>query len=400
MGDKPEPPQPPNPVKVSGLQTQSNVSTAVANAWLNNTDTYGPLGSTEYQTTGYETVRIPAGKDGQKWREIRVPTFRQINKLSADQQRLLDLQESTGHNLGRLAVDQSARMQDYLRQGMDPNLLPDDVRNAAQAEQLQTAVSPDNFSADRQRVEEALYSRLNPQLERDRASLDTRLANQGITQNSEAYNKAIDEMNRKSNDARMQVVLGAGQEQNRLYGLEQQRVGQANQAIQGNYANQMSSDQAQQTLRQQALQEMAFFRNQPLSELSQLMHGSAPTMPQFQGWSGPTVANTDVSGNFYRSAALEQQNYLAQQQQQNAMMGGLFGLGGSMMGLFSDRRLKENIKRIGKADNGIPLYLYNYIGETEPRIGPMADEVEKVKPEAVGEFGGFKTVRYDLALGA
>jgi hypothetical protein len=175
-------------------------------------------------------------------------------------------------------------------------------------------------------------------------------------------------------------------------------VGQANQAIQGNYSNQLQSQAAQQTLRQQALQEEAFLRNQPISEINQLMRGSAPTMPQFQGWSGPTVANTDVSGNFYRSAALEQQNYLAQQQQQNAMMGGLFGLGGAFAGLFSDRRLKDNIKKVGKLDNGLDVYSYTMNGV--PQIGLIAQEVEKVKPEAVGEIGGFKTVRYDLAVEA
>jgi hypothetical protein len=394
----PEMPEAPNPIKVSGLQTQSNVQTAVANAWLNNTDTLGPLGSTDYVEQGYRNIQIPAGKNGQRVRNVRVPIFKQINRLSTDQQRLLDLQEQSGQNIGELAVQQSDRMQDYLRQGIDPNTLPDDVRNAAQAEQLLRAQSPDDFVAEKHRTEDALMARLNPQLDRDQNSLLTRLANQGVTPGSEAYNRAMDQFGRQSNDARMQAILGAGQEQNRLYGLEQQRVGQANQAIQGNYSNQLQSQAAQQTLRQQALQEEAFLRNQPISEINQLMRGSAPTMPQFQGWNGPTVANTDVSGNFYRSAALEQQNYMSQMQQQNAMMGGLFGLGGAFAGLFSDRRLKDNIKKVGKLDNGLDVYSYTMNGV--PQIGLIAQEVEKVKPEAVGEIGGFKTVRYDLAVEA
>jgi hypothetical protein len=398
MGGKPSAPQPPNPMRVSGLQTQSNVQTAVANAYMDNIDTFGPMGNTKYDVTGYETITVPLGRG--KSKEMKIPIFRQVNTLTDDQSRLLNLQEMTGQNLGKLAVQQSERMQDYMKQGIDPRDLPDDVRNAVAAQQLQTANSPDDFVAEKHRQEEALMARLNPQLDRDRNAMLTRLANQGITSGSEAYNREIDRFNQGSNDARMQAILGAGQEQNRLYGLEQQRVGQANQAIQGNFANRSSEQVAQQTLRQQALQEAAFLRNQPLQEIAQLLHGAAPTIPQFQGWSGPTVANTDVSGNFYRSAALDQQNYMAEMQQQNAMMGGLFGLGSMGLYKWSDRRLKENVRRIGAMKNGIPLYLYNYIGESEPQIGPMADEVEAVRPEAVATIAGYKAVDYARAVEA
>jgi GH24 family phage-related lysozyme (muramidase) len=66
---------------------------------------------------------------------------------------------------------------------------------------------------------------------------------------------------------------------------------------------------------------------------------------------------------------------------------------------FSDRRLKENIKKIGTAKNGLPIYSFNYKGDPEKlsRLGFMADEVEKKHPEAVGLAGGFKTVDYEKA---
>jgi hypothetical protein len=394
MGGK-SPPQAPNPIKVSGLQTQSNVQTAVADAYLNNTNTYGPLGSTEYNQVGKKWIEIPAGQNGNKTRRVEVPLFEQINKLSRDQQHLLDLNEDTGINLGKLAVDQSDRMREYLRQGIDANQLPDSVRNAAEAQKLRFAQSPDDFVAEKHRTEEALMARMNPQFDRDQDKMLTSLANQGIVQGSEGWNRNFDAFNRQKNDARMQAILGAGQEQNRLYGLEQQRVGQVNDVIQGNYANQMSSDQAQQTLRQQALQEAAFLRNQPINEINQLLHGAAPTIPQFQGWNGPNVQPTDVSGNFYKSAQLNQQAWAAQQQQQNGLFGGLGSLFGGLFSL-SDRRLKQNIKKVGKLDNGLDVYSYTMGGV--PQIGLMADEVEKVKPEAVAELGGIKHVRYDLAV--
>lgn len=73
---------------------------------------------------------------------------------------------------------------------------------------------------------------------------------------------------------------------------------------------------------------------------------------------------------------------------------GLFG------SLFSDRRLKENIKRIGTADNGLAIYQFNYLGNPTTCIGLMADEVRDVCPEAVSvSDSGFYMVNYEKALG-
>lgn len=122
---------------------------------------------------------------------------------------------------------------------------------------VQAGVGPQDFSSDRQRVEEALYSRLNPQLERDRSHLDQRLANQGIPLGSEAYREAIDESDRQANDARMQAILAGGQEQSRLAGLQLQQGQFANQAqnqdfmqrmAQGQFANQAEAQRYGQEL--------------------------------------------------------------------------------------------------------------------------------------------------------
>lgn len=58
-----------------------------------------------------------------------------------------------------------------------------------------------------------------------------------------------------------------------------------------------------------------------------------------------------------------------------------------------DSRIKENIKRIGTADNGLPLYLFNYKGDNKPHINVMAQDVEKVKPEAVIEINNIKHIK-------
>ena len=68
--------------------------------------------------------------------------------------------------------------------------------------------------------------------------------------------------------------------------------------------------------------------------------------------------------------------------------------------IFSDRRLKHDIKKIGEADNGLPIYTFKYKGDDhhQTHVGFMADEVEKKNPDAVGlDPSGYKTVDYDKA---
>ena len=61
----------------------------------------------------------------------------------------------------------------------------------------------------------------------------------------------------------------------------------------------------------------------------------------------------------------------------------------------SDRRLKHDIKEIGKTFDGEPLYSFKYNGDDKIHFGPMAQNVEKRHPENVGLAGGYKTVDYN-----
>ncbi|HZP68378.1 MAG TPA: tail fiber domain-containing protein [Pseudolabrys sp.] len=61
----------------------------------------------------------------------------------------------------------------------------------------------------------------------------------------------------------------------------------------------------------------------------------------------------------------------------------------------SDRRIKTDIKRIGRLSDGLPFYSYRYKGDPTPRMGVMAQDVEKVDPRSVVEVGGVKVVNYD-----
>lgn len=76
---------------------------------------------------------------------------------------------------------------------------------------------------------------------------------------------------------------------------------------------------------------------------------------------------------------------------------GIAGLGLQALPLFgfSDERLKDVEGRVGTTDDGLPLYLYRYKGDDQPRIGPMAQEVAQVKPEAVARHpSGYLAVDY------
>lgn len=75
------------------------------------------------------------------------------------------------------------------------------------------------------------------------------------------------------------------------------------------------------------------------------------------------------------------------------------GIGSALGGLLtlSDERLKEDIEPVGELYDGTNIYRYRYIGDETPRIGVMAQEVEKTNPEAVTDVGGYKAVDYGRA---
>lgn len=98
----------------------------------------------------------------------------------------------------------------------------------------------------------------------------------------------------------------------------------------------------------------------------------------------------------------EAQNAAAGQQAGfgNLMGLGQLGLGAYSSGLFSDDKLKTNIKHTGY-ENGIPTYQwewneraadFNLYGKSH---GTLASEVEKIRPDAVSMKDGYKVVNYD-----
>jgi hypothetical protein len=145
---------------------------------------------------------------------------------------------------------------------------------------------------------------------------------------------------------------------------------------------------------------LALLSQQPLSYQSgQQMLGMG--MGQI-GRGTPGLINPDTGLNL---GATERQNQLQAQManaqakaSQNAgIMGAVGSIGAAALPLmFSDRRLKTDIEKVGKTNDGLPIYTYKYKGDKTTQMGVMAQDVEKKTPNAVKEIGGFKAVNYKL----
>lgn len=192
-----------------------------------------------------------------------------------------------------------------------------------------------------------------------------------------------------------QQVLARGQfgqqEDTRLFGLgmDAARFGSAeDQRAFGN----------QNVIRDRAIQEALLQRQQPMNELAALLQG-APSlnMPQGVDPGQYGIQPGDIQGQTNANYAAQMQQWNTRVANKNAMFDRAFGLGGKLGAAFilqSDRRLKRDIRRIGER-NGLPLYEYRYLFGNKLHVGHMADEVAKVRPDAVlTDAHGYMAVDY------
>lgn len=194
-----------------------------------------------------------------------------------------------------------------------------------------------------------------------------------------------------------QAAQNAALLQNQNIASQQQQLANAAQLQQ--YNQNLGSAQFANNAASQSLQTQLALRNQPLNEITGLMSGSQLQMPQFQGYSPTNIAPAPIFAGAQAQGAAALQNYGIQQSGANATTSGLYGLAGAAAPfVFSDRRLKSNIERISTHKLGIGLYEYDIFGKRQQ--GVMADEAEKVMPEAVLMHpSGYKMVNYGLLNG-
>lgn len=321
-------PEPPDPYETADAQTQSALTTAIANNAMSATQTNTPFGSVNTTQTGTQTI---TGADG---KEYVVPTYTQDVNVSDDVRATIDARNRAQRTLGDATTQAAGVVSDIIG----------------------TPVS--DYAQDRQRVEDALMARLQPQIEQDREAMRTRMANQGIGIGSDAYSDANMDLERGISDARLGAILSAGQEQSRLVN-----------------------------------QDLAV-RNQPFQELAMLQGGSRPQVPQPSNFQASRLPTVDIAGMINQNYQSELENYRMQQAQTQSLLGNLFGAAGTLGAAFiSDRRMKRDIRKVGQ--NGpLGVYEFRYTWSDKFHRGYMADEVEAVKPEAVTQLGAIKAVDY------
>jgi len=449
---KPDPPQPPNPYATAAAQTGTNVATGVANSFLNNVNQVTPQGNLTYDVTGTHQWTDPSTGS-----VYNIPRFTATQTQTPQAAQIDAYNNAAKETLARTGSTQAGKVEGILNTPFNPSAGAPTAGSAAgilgvpgaatsydaggniqsslgdygqqqstfgEAGDITRSYGPsDNFSADRQRVEESLYGRLNPQLQKDRANIEQRLADQGIRYGSQAYASAMDDYNRQSNDARLAVTAQGGQEQQRMMDMAAKQAGfensaqmQAYQQAQGrgqfaneaqmqNYqqmlgagsfanaaqnqqnaqnagaasfgnaglaqqlAQQQSGFNAQNAARNQYMQEAYQQRNQPLNEISALLSGSQQQNPNWLNTPSSQIQTTDFANIMNQNFAQQSQNYQTANQNWQKTMGGLLGAAGSIGGaMLSDRREKENIDRMGTVFSSneagerkeLPIFEYAY----------------------------------------
>lgn len=269
---------------------------------------------------------------GSDGKTVTIPRLTATQALSAGGQKLYDTNMATKQAISQIGLDQSQRIGGLLGS-------PVDLSN----------------DATEQRLIELGNKRLQPLQAQQEETLRARLSNQGLQPGSEAWNREMAQFGRTSNDAIDQLILqGHGQ----------------------------------------AVQEALTQRNQPINEISALLSGSQVSQPNFVGTPQASIASPDYMGAVQNQYQAQLGAWNAQNQQNNAFMGGLFGLAGAGLSAFSDRRLKRDIDRVGSLANGISIYTFRYVWSKVKELGVMAQEVLAVRPQAVSEVGGFLMVDY------
>ena len=394
---KPSYPKPPDPWETATAQGSLNQQTAYAQNRLNQVNQVTPYGTLTYQPTGenitynrfnqdlYDervALRQRNGMGGVPDVNSRLfnneviigPEYAAVVELTPEGQRLqqgqIDLQQSM-MDVGNSQFDRiSASLSDPVSfdglPAMQTNTPGVTLNNGPivgsfdSSGNVQAQIGADDFGDDRLRVERAMMDRMQPYLDQQRDQRRTQLVNQGFADpGSAGHVRAMDEINRAENDARLGAIVAAGNEQARLFGMDATAGQFANQAQQqefeqqiqraafGNQAqaqrfgqdvsrSQLEFDQAayQNTLRERAIQERMLQRNAPINEISALTSGTQVQQPNFVNTPQASIQAPDFQGATYASYQGELQAAQAQAQQRAAMIQGLSNLAGAGIGAF------------------------------------------------------------------
>jgi hypothetical protein len=342
LGPAPSAPDAPDYAGAASQTAAGNLAAARQATAANRVNQITPYGNLSYSITGED----PYGN----------PTWTATQSLNPQQQRLLDLQNQASIGLGELSGKGLGYVSNMIDQPFSTSTLGAMPINAGE------------------QYQDAMLRRLAPTLEQQRSSLETKLVNQGIPQNSEAWNRAMMQQGQRENDL-------------------------LNSAITSGFGVGLQA-------RQRGFEELAYQRNEPINTLNAVRSGAQVTGPQFvNSAQQATTQGPDLLGAAQMGYNAQMGDFNAKQQAQSNLNQGLMGLGGAGIMAFSDIRTKENIKQIHWLPNGLPVYEYEYKDEFKDHplaghgkfIGVMAHEVEQVFPFAVKTLDdGYKAVDYGL----
>ena len=420
LGPAPSAPPAPDYTGAANATAAGNLDAARAATAANRVNQVTPYGNLDYTQSGTDSYGNP--------------TWTATTSLNNTGQQLLNTQNNASLGLGSAINAQLGQVQNVMGQGFNPNTAPI-TTNVGQANlnplsgqaNLQTSTDYAGGMAGWDKANQLLMSRLQPQMQIQQQNLDAQLANQGLAQGTEAYNRAKMSLGMQQNDLLNQAQLSGLSAGNTLFnqGLQgaqfgnaaqqqgyqnQQTQQQANNAIaQQQFGNQMSNANLGNAAQQQQFNQAQTQYNMPLNTLSALRTGAQVQNPTFvNAPQQATTAGPDLLGATTAAGNYNMAGFNAANASQAGFNSGLMGLGGTLgaaalMAPASDIRMKENIEQVGKLSNGLNVYTYEYKPEfrDDPfaghgkHIGVMAQEVEEIMPEAViTRTDGYKMVDY------
>jgi len=367
-------PKPPSPTATAAAQQRAEIGAAGASSVMNNPNIVNPYGSQSYSIAGWEEVPDAKGK------MIKVPRYTQTQTLSPDQMKLLGLETQSQYNLGSAAVEQSAKMRDYLGKTMDTSGWANWNQGPSGGE-----VRQDQAPTDKAGVQKAMMDLYGRQSQGKNTAEMAQMAAKGLNPGSTQYGATAKRQGDEYTDAALKAYLASG---------EESRASQDsfNRATQQRFDMGGAEADRANALRGMQAQEGFAMRNQPINEITALMSGGQVTMPQFSPYQGQSINPANI-------AQMIQSNYMAQAANAANTNSGIFGVGANIAGAipWSDRRLKQDIVPMNIELAGAPMYTFRY--KAFPHIihvGVMADEVRELHPDAIIPVGEFDTVDYDM----
>jgi len=366
-------PAPPDYTAAAERQAQSSREATTTQNWANRPDQNNPWGSTSWQSAS--DVDPSTGQKVTRWT--------QNTSLNPNVQGALDSQIDLQRGRSELGASMLGRAKQELGQPMEWGQFGE-YKNAPNARPFEFGSAQDARARAEENAYKSATSRLDPQWQQRAGDLESQLANKGITRNSDAYSRAMGDFDRSRNDAYQQAQMGAIS----AGGNEAQRnVGMDLNINQQGFNQDLQSTQAQNNIRQQQIAEEMQRRGFSLNEINAAISGQQVSAPQFQPFS---MAGASAPVNYMGAAQQQYQGAQDQWQNQNAGLGNILGAAGQVGSafMFSDRRLKADVKRIGTHTLGFGIYLMRYIGETRMRVGVIAQEVQRYRPDLVRDGGG------------